>query len=115
MKFILKKYSHDSSVSIALGYGLDDRGSRVRFPAGWEFFSSPSRPERLWGPASFLSNGIPGALSLGHEADHSRPSSAVVEESVELYLHSPNRPSWLGAYLKHRITLRFIRRTEKGR
>jgi hypothetical protein len=26
--------SHDSSVSIALGYGLDDRGSWVRFPAG---------------------------------------------------------------------------------
>jgi hypothetical protein len=24
----------DSSVSIALGYGLDERGSRVRFPAG---------------------------------------------------------------------------------
>jgi hypothetical protein len=24
----------DSSVGIALGYGLDDRGSRVRFPAG---------------------------------------------------------------------------------
>jgi hypothetical protein len=23
--------SHDSSVGIALGYGLDDRGSRVRF------------------------------------------------------------------------------------
>jgi hypothetical protein len=25
--------SRDSSVGIALGYGLDDRGSRVRFPA----------------------------------------------------------------------------------
>jgi hypothetical protein len=25
--------SHDSSVGIALGYGLDERGSRVRFPA----------------------------------------------------------------------------------
>jgi hypothetical protein len=24
----------DNSVGIALGYGLDDRGSRVRFPAG---------------------------------------------------------------------------------
>jgi hypothetical protein len=30
--------SRDSSVGIALGYGLDDRGSRVRFPAGtWNF------------------------------------------------------------------------------
>jgi hypothetical protein len=26
--------SRDSSVGIALGYGLDDQGSRVRFPAG---------------------------------------------------------------------------------
>jgi hypothetical protein len=31
--------SHDSSVGIALGYGLDDRGSRVRFPAGAGNFS----------------------------------------------------------------------------
>jgi hypothetical protein len=28
-----------SSVAIALGYGLDDRDSRVRFPAGAENFS----------------------------------------------------------------------------
>jgi hypothetical protein len=26
--------SRDSSVAVALGYGLDDRGSMVRFPAG---------------------------------------------------------------------------------
>jgi hypothetical protein len=31
--------SRDSSVSIARGYGLDDRGSRVRFPAGAGNFS----------------------------------------------------------------------------
>jgi hypothetical protein len=31
--------SRDSSVGIALGYGLDVRGSRVRFPAGAENFS----------------------------------------------------------------------------
>jgi hypothetical protein len=31
--------SRDSSFGIALGYGLDDRGSRVRFPAGAENFS----------------------------------------------------------------------------
>jgi hypothetical protein len=37
-----------SSVGIALGYyGLDDRGSRVRFPAGLGIFSLPPRPERL--------------------------------------------------------------------
>jgi hypothetical protein len=31
--------SHDSSVVIALDYGMDDRGSRVRFPAGTGNFS----------------------------------------------------------------------------
>jgi hypothetical protein len=30
--------SRDSSVGIALGYGLDDRGSKVRFPAGAGIF-----------------------------------------------------------------------------
>jgi hypothetical protein len=35
----------------------------------------------------------------GREADHSRPSSAEVEEWVDLYLHSPNTPSWRGAQL----------------
>jgi hypothetical protein len=38
----------DSSVGIALGYWLDDQMIGVRFPAGgWEFFSSPPRPDRL--------------------------------------------------------------------
>jgi hypothetical protein len=31
--------SRDSSVSIALGYGLEDRGSKVRFPEGAGNFS----------------------------------------------------------------------------
>jgi hypothetical protein len=31
--------SRDSSVGIALGYGLDDRGSGVRFPSGAGNFS----------------------------------------------------------------------------
>jgi hypothetical protein len=31
--------SHDSSVSIALGYGLDDWGSRIQFLAGTRNFS----------------------------------------------------------------------------
>jgi hypothetical protein len=33
------------------------------------------------------------------EADHSAPSSAEVKEWAELYLHSPNTPSWRGAQL----------------
>jgi hypothetical protein len=39
------------------------------------------------------------AFHSGREADHSPPSSAEVKEYVELYLHSPNMPSWRGAQL----------------
>jgi hypothetical protein len=53
----------------------------------------PTQPPIQW---------VPGALSLGvkrpgREADHSPPSSAEVTECMELYLHSPNTPSWSGA------------------
>jgi hypothetical protein len=75
--------SRDSSVGIALGYSLDDR-----VLGGWEFFSSPPRPERLWGPPCLLSpiQWVPGALSLGvkrpvRETDHSPPSSAEVKNA----------------------------------
>jgi hypothetical protein len=41
------------------------------------------------------------AFHAGREADHSPPSSAEVKEWVELYLHSPNMPSWRGAQREH--------------
>jgi hypothetical protein len=48
---------------------------------------------------------VGGSLSLGikrpgREAYHSPPSSAEVKEYVEIYLHSPNTPSWRCALLK---------------
>jgi hypothetical protein len=48
--------SHGSSVSIALGYGSNDRGSRVRFPAGAGNFSLHHRVQNGSGahPASYL-------------------------------------------------------------
>jgi hypothetical protein len=52
---ISKRTSNDSSVGIALGYGLDDRGSRVRFPAGVGNFSLHHRVQN--GSGSLLSNG----------------------------------------------------------
>jgi hypothetical protein len=36
---VISKESRDSSVGIALDYALDDRGSKVRFPAGAGNFS----------------------------------------------------------------------------
>jgi hypothetical protein len=94
-----------------IGYGLDDRGSRVRFPAGARnFFTTASRT--ALGTTQPPIQWVPGALSLGvkrpgREADHSPPSNAEVKECVELYLHSPNTPSWLSAYLKHRDNFTF--------
>jgi hypothetical protein len=39
------------------GYGLDDRGVRIRVQVRSSIFSSPRRPDRLWGLPNFLSNG----------------------------------------------------------
>jgi hypothetical protein len=55
--------SRDSSVSIALGYGLDDGGSRVRFPAGAGNFSFHHRVQNSSGahPASYTMGKAAGA------------------------------------------------------
>jgi hypothetical protein len=47
--------SRDSVGGIAAGYGLDDRRVGVRVPVGSRIFSSPRRPDRVWGPSSLLS------------------------------------------------------------
>jgi hypothetical protein len=83
-------------VGIALGYRLDDRGSRVRFPAGAGNFSLHHRVRNGSVATQPPIQWVPGALFLGvkrpvREADHSPPSSAEVKECVELYLHSPIR------------------------
>jgi hypothetical protein len=76
---------HDSSVGIALSYGLDNRGSRARFPAGAESFSLHHRVQNGSGthPASYPM--VPGAFSLlvkrlGRETDQSPSSSGEVKE-----------------------------------
>jgi hypothetical protein len=104
--------SHDSSVSIALGYRLDDQGSRVRFPEGSGNSSLHPVSRMVLGPTQPPIQWVPGDLSLGvkrlrREADHSPPSRAKVKEWVELYLHSPNTPSWRGAELKHKDNFTF--------
>jgi hypothetical protein len=77
------KMSRDSSVGIALGYKLDDRGSRDRFPAGAGNFSSHHRVQNGSGayPASYpmgTRGSFLGVKRQGREADHSPPSSAEV-------------------------------------
>jgi hypothetical protein len=68
--------SRGSSVGIATGYKLNDRNSRVRFPAGSENFSLLHSAQTGSGahPASYsLSIGIsfPGVKLPGRETNHS--------------------------------------------
>jgi hypothetical protein len=92
----------DSSVGIALGYGMDDWGCKVRLPVGAGNFLFTTASRTALGPTQPPIQWVQWALSLGvkrpgREADHSPPSSAEVKECVELYLHSPQYSSWRGA------------------
>jgi hypothetical protein len=72
--------SRDSSVVAALGYGLDERGSRFRFPAGAGNFSLHHRAQNgaeVHSP--FYKISTRGSFS-GDEANHSSPSSTDVKE-----------------------------------
>jgi hypothetical protein len=73
------------SVGIALGYGLDDRGSRFRFPAEAGNFSLYHHVQNGSEAHSASYPMVQGALSLGvkrpgREVDHSTSSSAEVKE-----------------------------------
>jgi hypothetical protein len=62
--------SRDSSVSIVLGYGLDDRGSRVLLPTGDRNFSLHHRVQNGSGshPASYpmgTRDSFPGGKAVG--------------------------------------------------
>jgi hypothetical protein len=77
--------SCDISVGIALGYGLDDWGSRVRFPAGAGNFYLHHRVQNGSGahPASYpmgTRGSFPGVKRLKREAAHLPPSSAEAKE-----------------------------------
>jgi hypothetical protein len=66
----MNRNSHDSSVRIMLGYGLDDRGYRVRFPAGAVNFSLHHRVQNDSGahPASYPM-GTRGSFAGGKVAE----------------------------------------------
>jgi hypothetical protein len=88
-----------------LDYRLDNQGSRVQFPVWLRIFLFTTMSRMALGPTQLPIHWVPGALSMvvkwpGHEADHLPLSSAEIKEWVELYLYSPNAPSWCGAQLK---------------
>jgi len=75
-------------------------GFDSRRGSGIFLFTTASRTDL--GPTQPPIQWVPGALSLGvkrrgREAANSPTSRAEVREWVELYLYSPNTPSWRGA------------------
>jgi hypothetical protein len=46
--------------SVGTGYGLEDRGVRIRVPVGLRNSLSPQSPDWLWGPPNLSSNGYRG-------------------------------------------------------
>jgi hypothetical protein len=106
----LNSVQFSSVVGIATGYGLNDRGVRVRVAVGSRIFSTPSRPTlgSAQPPIQWVQGALsPGVKRPGREADHSPPSSAEIKE-MWIYTSTPT-PSWHSAELvKHRdnFTLR---------
>jgi hypothetical protein len=85
--------SRDTAVGIATGYWLDDRGIGFRVPVGSRIFTSPCRPNRLWGPppTSYpmgTGGSFPGVKRPGREPDHSPPTSAEVKKT-RIYTSTP--------------------------
>jgi hypothetical protein len=73
-------------LELQLDYGLDDRGSRVRFPAGAVNFFFTTASRTALGPTQPPIRGVQGALSLGlklpgREADHLPAFSAEVKNA----------------------------------
>jgi hypothetical protein len=95
----------DTSVGIATGYGLDDRGFRVRVPVGSRVFSS--RLDRLRGSLTFLCTElVPGVKRQGREADNSHPASA---EMKKIWIYASTSPYAFMAQclIKHRDNFNF--------
>jgi hypothetical protein len=104
--------SRDSSVGIVLGYGLDDRGSRVRFPAGDGNFSLHHRvqngsgthpafyPMRTRGsfPGSKAARGVKLTTHL-----HLGPRS----NNVWSYTSTPQHAFMAWCLVKHRANFTF--------
>jgi hypothetical protein len=101
-----------SSVGIAIGYGLDDRGSIL--DSSKRFISIPQHSDRRWRPSNLLPNGYQAFFSLGVkrpglEANHSPPCSAEIKNG-DAIPPLPKTCSWRFALLithRDKFTLTF--------
>jgi hypothetical protein len=75
--------SRDSSVGIAIRYGLDGPGTESRWGAS---FSAQVQTGSEAHPASYAmgTESFPGVKRPGRDVNHPTPSSAEVKERVEL-------------------------------
>jgi hypothetical protein len=90
-EFFVSTRSLYSSVSIATGYGLYDRGVGVRVPEGSRIFSKSSRPALRFtqSPIQWVRGAVfPGVKRPGREVDHSPPTSAEVKP-MWIYTSTP--------------------------
>jgi hypothetical protein len=71
---------HGSSIGIESRLRIGRLGFSSRRAQGWKFFSSPLRPDRLWGPPTLLPNRY-WVLTPGRKADNSPPSSDEVKNA----------------------------------
>jgi hypothetical protein len=109
---IRSQKSRDCSVGIALGYGLEDRGFRVRFPTEAGNFSLHHRVQNGSGSTQPPTQWVPGALSqgvkrLGREADHSPLSSAEVKKMRGAIPPLPQYAFMVWCLVKHRDNFSF--------
>jgi hypothetical protein len=91
--------SRGSSVGIANGYGLDNRGVGVRVLVESRILTFLCHRNRFWGPLNFIFIVYKGALSLGvkrqgREADHSPLTGAEAENvgAIPPFLHTSSWP-----------------------
>jgi hypothetical protein len=86
-------FAIDSSVSVAPRCGLDDPGIESRW--GWDFSHPSAQALGLTQPPVQSVPGLfCGLQRPGRGVNHPSPSSAEVEDRVELYLYSPFETSW---------------------
>jgi hypothetical protein len=104
--------SRDSSVGIALGYGLDDRVLGFDSRRGLGIFLFATASGTALGPTQPPLQWIPGALSLGikgpgREADHSPPSNAEVKNAWS-YTSTPQYVFMAWCLVNHRDNFTFL-------
>jgi hypothetical protein len=70
-----------SAVGITTGYGLDDRGVRVRAQVAARIFTSPYRPAVETTHQKCTGGPFPGLKRPGREVDHSPTNSAEIKKT----------------------------------